>query len=368
MAAVKDAFELYEILKSNAIEKSATDEKVLAELLNTMLYELKTTKRSDFLDSLYTACLHYAFLPHKNKRTYPEVRIKPVSMGISGTDAMLLIQLLDMRAESENCAEKDEYKALAGKLFTSYVMKPSKVNKQLGRTFRHMNTILCQQGALAHFGSEEQKAKYTTSVDARTNAAMAKAVSVNVQDAVSTDDAKEKAVKIMEAVKAQCAEMIAKAQDEADGIVERARSRERIMAQERNAAIERNLAELLSAVTESNKTAVALQTSINETYPARIAKDIIELYDVIADTRRSASDEKMQKNLASFLDMIEDTLIKYGVESIKTGEGKEFDGKLHEATSQNFNPKAAFVSESIRTGFRTKDGIIRKEQVAVKNK
>lgn len=366
MAIGKDAFAIYEELKAIAIEKSTVDEKVLKRLLNTMLYELKQTKRCDLLDALYTSCLHYAFLPRQNKRTYPEIRIKPVGMGVSGTDAMLLIQLLDMRAESENCFGTDEFKALSGKLFTTYVMKPGKVNRNLGKTFRHMNTILCQHGALAHFGSEEQKEMYTMKSDGG-NIGLEKQADDILAEAKTEDEASARIAVLIESAKAKCSELIENAEKEADGIVENARKRERLMADASNGAIEKELAALLSAVTESNKAAVAMQASVTEAYPNRFAKDLIELYDLITDTMNASADETAKKNLASFVGMIEDILVKYGVEAVKTKSGAAFDGKLHEANTEDFNPKNAVVEKSIRTGFATKTLVIRKEIVGIRD-
>ena len=81
----------------------------------------------------------------------------------------------------------------------------------------------------------------------------------------------------------------------------------------------------------------------------------------------ASADEKAKKKLASFVGMIEDILVKYGVEAVKTKSGAAFDGKLHEANTENFNPKNAVVEKSIRTGFATKTLVIRKEIVGIRD-
>ena len=368
MAINNNAFYVYEELKAAAIEKGAVDEKSLKELLNIMFHELKRTKRSDFLDVLYTSCLHYTYLPKQNKRTYPEIHIKPMSTGTSGTDAMLLIELLAMRLASDKYTDTEEYKTTRDRLFSSFVYKPSAVDRKLRKQFKAMNTMLCQQNALAHFGSDEQKAKYAHMTDAETSYADKAEKVIEAAENTAAETPDEKAARMLDATKKECLAMLAKADAEAAGIIERARKRERILTEETNAQLTRDLNALLASAADTNKQALDLRTSVKETYPVKYAKNLIELYDIIADTLDSSADEGMRKNLISFLDTIEDILAKYGFSAIHTKEGKPFDGKIHEADSTSFDPKSAVIAKSRRCGFSNGEAVIRKESVSVKKK
>lgn len=110
----------------------------------------------------------------------------------------------------------------------------------------------------------------------------------------------------------------------------------------------------------------------------QFASEMIEVFNLISDGyayhRRivEASDnaDYLQAVLSyeEFCLSIIDCLALFEVEEIRTPSGERFNGQIHEPVGNaraGFAAKAAFVTESVRAGFKYKDVIIQKEKVRV---
>lgn len=114
---------------------------------------------------------------------------------------------------------------------------------------------------------------------------------------------------------------------------------------------------------------------ITEKYVLQFARMQIELYNFISDNymyHKSASEQSGNQdyinavsNYEEFLYSISDALAVFGIEEISSCPGDSFDGKIHEAESNDFSSRRAIIKKCIRSGYRYKDVIIQKEKVEI---
>lgn len=142
--------------------------------------------------------------------------------------------------------------------------------------------------------------------------------------------------------------------------------------------IEDSLAELRSALMDTNAQMRKLEDSILESGRDETIRQLLELYNLIADSRDSALelDRKTKKmdpqgtarNLNEFLKMIAGFMSSYGV-TVHTGApGDPFNTKTQEVRygPAQYDPKSAVISASLRSGFVQGDMVRQKEWVQLK--
>ena len=76
---------------------------------------------------------------------------------------------------------------------------------------------------------------------------------------------------------------------------------------------------------------------------------------------------KLCNNLTSFMEIIEENLAEYGILTIKTEKNSPFQGKYHKVVGNvgDFNPKTAYVTRSLKSGFIWDDVVKEKELVEI---
>lgn len=114
---------------------------------------------------------------------------------------------------------------------------------------------------------------------------------------------------------------------------------------------------------------------ITEKYVLQFARLQIELYNFISDNymyHKSVSEQSGNQdyinavsNYEEFLYSISDALAVFGIEEISSCPGENFDGKIHEAESNDFSSRRAVIKKCIRSGYRYKDVVIQKEKVEI---
>lgn len=383
MSVQANTFGLYDKLKQIRITTGEVDEVLLSELLDNIIMELRSKKSSEFLDRLYTACMQYAFLPENNRKTMTEIRVKTDALGICGTDAMLIFEMLSARIQNADCEATEEYKKNVSRLFSSYTMSPLAVRNRLSRTIEEINVHLRQQIALAHFG---MKSRFY-SPDKQTAADI---ININIKEEAKAiadevggvdDGAKieeriaQRLVAVLKLTREKCDDMLNTADRQAELIVEKARARARVLAMESRSEMNESIKGILLSLSETNKAVMDIQGRTDQMNINKFARDLTELYNLIADNYDSLSKAKgrdeeetriLKNNYEAFLGMIEDILTKYGISTIKTKSGEKFDGRLHDVKGrENFNPKSAVIKESLRSGFMSDMVVIQKERVII---
>lgn len=134
---------------------------------------------------------------------------------------------------------------------------------------------------------------------------------------------------------------------------------------------------LRQAVVAVNTQMRAVETMLTEANTRKASRQLLDLYDVIADLRDTNA-ERMKDdptgacgdtvcNMEAFLFMITDALSEYGITNINTLPGAPFNGKFHEVYQcRAFDPRRAVVARSLRDGFAWGDQVIRKEKIILK--
>ena len=232
----KDSLALYGELKNKVVATGKVDKEILSELLDTTVAELKTKKTSIFVNRLYTSCMQYAYFPAQDKKTMAEIRVKPVDMGMSGTDAMILLEMISMKVECAECEKDEKFTQLYDRLFSPYIMRQGIMKMKLDRVLEKMNLSLCQQGALAHFGKnahveetkhrerggEQVSASESTDTKTEVTPELRAAVEEKAGAAIAAA-LEEKAAAVMAKTREKCINMTREAQQKADTIINEAK-------------------------------------------------------------------------------------------------------------------------------------------------
>lgn len=121
-----------------------------------------------------------------------------------------------------------------------------------------------------------------------------------------------------------------------------------------------------------------LDTLVTEEAIRKAHINLIELYNLVADTRDSQM-ERVQDtqnedlknsacNLDVFLDMIAEYLADYGIVTISTEPNAAFNPTFHVVpqTMKNYNPQSLIVRRSVRKGFAWGEQVLQKERVETK--
>lgn len=121
-----------------------------------------------------------------------------------------------------------------------------------------------------------------------------------------------------------------------------------------------------------------LDTFVTEESIRKAHINLIELYNLIADTRDSQMEqvhdthnEELKNsvfNLDVFLDMIAEYLADYGIVTISTEPNAVFNPTFHVVpqTMKNYNPQSLVVRRSVRKGFAWGEQVLQKERVETK--
>lgn len=142
--------------------------------------------------------------------------------------------------------------------------------------------------------------------------------------------------------------------------------------------IEDSLDELRRALMSTNAQMRKLEDSILEAGLEETIRQLLDLYNLIADSRDSALEmaKKFQKtdpqdtarNLGEFLNMIAGFMTSYGVTVHTSALGDHFLPKTQEVRQgpAQYDPRSAVVMESLRSGFALDDVVLQKERVWIK--
>lgn len=131
---------------------------------------------------------------------------------------------------------------------------------------------------------------------------------------------------------------------------------------------------LRSAILEMNSQMRDVEKMIVESNTQKASRQLLDLYDIIADLRDSAAGQapgdptgecaNTAHNMDMLLMLVVDALAEYGIANINTLPGKPFNGKIHEVSGgKSFDPKCAVIAQSVRDGFSWGEQVIRKEKI-----
>ena len=131
------------------------------------------------------------------------------------------------------------------------------------------------------------------------------------------------------------------------------------------------------ALVKANESIKLLEDSFSENITRKAYTQLIELYNLIADTKDSTFSLALQTNsqdletaaynMDVFLDMLAEYLADYGVQTIASSQGDAFSAKHHTLgkTDIQFDPRNARISRSLRNGFIWGEQVLQKERVEI---
>lgn len=140
---------------------------------------------------------------------------------------------------------------------------------------------------------------------------------------------------------------------------------------------EQHFAVVRDALVKANESIKLLEDSVSEGITRKAYTQLIELYNLIADTKDSTFSLALQANnqdlenaaynMDVFLDMLVEYLADYGVQTIASFQGDSFSAKHHTLgkTGIQFDPRSARISRSLRNGFIWGEQVLQKERVEI---
>lgn len=131
------------------------------------------------------------------------------------------------------------------------------------------------------------------------------------------------------------------------------------------------------ALVKANESIKLLEDAVSENITRKAYTQLIELYNLVADTKDSTFSLALQTNsqdlenaaynMDVFLDMLVEYLADYGVQTIASLQGDAFSAKHHilEKMGIQFDPRDARISRSLRNGFIWGEQVLQKERVEI---
>lgn len=140
---------------------------------------------------------------------------------------------------------------------------------------------------------------------------------------------------------------------------------------------EQHFTEVRDALVKANESIKLLEDSVSESVTRKAYTQLIELYNLIADTKDSTYSLALQTNsqdlenaaynMDVFLDMLVEYLADYGVQTILSIQGDHFSAQNHTLgkTGIQFDPRSARIVRSLRNGFVWGEQVLQKERVEI---
>lgn len=141
--------------------------------------------------------------------------------------------------------------------------------------------------------------------------------------------------------------------------------------------LQQGFSEVRSALFTANDMIKKLEDTVSESSIRKASNQLLELFNLIADTKdstidmaRESDDQSLENaayNMDVFLDMIIEYMAEYGIRPIASVQGDKYQPKYHAAGNgnQQFDPRSALIKASKRTGFLWGEQVLQKEQVEI---
>ena len=402
MPVAKSSIDLYgAFAKEISYGRCELEKSDVKQLLDYIKRELIISGRSSLMDAAYLSCQHFFLMSRM-----PVYKFEPSSFFVSKAgrrieipafDAWYIIDLLSEYLTGGAITEDIE--RLLPYFFGNYVPKdlhPADFRKALQKT--DAGIYECRKMMYSLYSSGSDAALEGLSSHDSVSAAPRKQAE-NYSAAVSADIAKEKE-EILDSARKQAEEerekMIHAANEEAERIIQRASfeaeqkisiARKKIVeaiensqkqsAIEAQQQLQHGFSEVRSALLKANDMIKNLEDTVSESSIKKVSSQLLELFNLIADTKDSTADlarknndqnlENAAYNMDVFLDMIIEYMAEYGIQSITSMPGDNFSPKYHTVgiSNQQFDPRSASIKVSKRTGFLWGEQVLQKEQVEI---
>jgi hypothetical protein len=399
MPVAKTSIDLYGALaREVSYRRYRLEKSDVEQLLNYIKQELIISNRSSLIDAAYLSCRLFF-----SSNRVPVYKFEPSSFFISDSDRHTEIPAFDawyiiiLLSEYLSGAITEDIERLLPYFYGNYVPqnpRSSVFHKALQKI--DAGIFECRKIMYSHYSSEiDATPKGLSSHD---SVAVAHTKQADNHSAAVTEDVEREKEEIIDLARKQAEEerqrIINAANEEAVRIIQRASfeaeqkistARKKIIETINNrgqSAIEaeqlqRGFSEVRSALLKANDMIKNLEDTVSESSIKKVSSQLLELFNLIADTKDSTVDlarknndqnlENTAYNMDVFLDMIIEYMAEYGIQSISSMPGDKFSPKYHTigTGNQQFDPRSASIKVSKRTGFLWGEQVLQKEQVEI---
>ena len=355
-------------------------------LLRTIKSELIINSNSPLLDIAYNECVNYlanqglAMIEFEGDNIYFfEQKRRSI---IPTYDAWQIIVLLSDYM-CDDLSSKDLEKALPC-FRRNYVPRPAYPNVLLKALETiDKQTVELRRKIYDDFIGKNDNINNKTGNDIVITELVKKEIGDKVQSFIMEAEEKKKAIiaqaevrasEIIDNASLNAERKIAEANKRAIAVTAKKKSLE-YEAEQQN--IEQRFGEVREALVKANESIKCLEDSVSESVTKKAYTQLIELYNLIADTKDSTYTLAIQSNskelenasynMDVFLDMLVEYLADYGVRPIVSFQGECFSAKHHllAKTETQYDPRNASIARSIRNGFIWGEQVIQKERVEI---
>ena len=402
MSEVESSIELYRSLAERfSYNKSALGKNDIELLLSFINRELVIISRSPLLDVAYSSCRLFFSKSHMSECSFEPTNFAFSDSGrdvkISAFDAWFIINLLSKYISKGSITE--DISGLLPYFFGNYMPQNSDTGTLLDALQCIDSEIQLQREKMYSLyvsKSDDNTIKPTSSVitivdKKRQVEATSSLVTASIEKEKETilgaarKQAEEECRRIVDDATEEGKRIIQRAVYEADNKVSLARKKHAEMLEERRkqaALVEQQLlqqgfSEVRTALVQANEMLKKLEDIISESAIKKITTQLLELFNLIADSKESAFDlarinsdqdlENAAYNMDVFLDMIAGYMAEHGIMPIASTSGEKFNSKYHATRSSNqqFDPRSAVIKTSRRIGFLWGDQVLQKEEVEI---
>ncbi|MCR5295704.1 MAG: hypothetical protein K6E30_11150 [Lachnospiraceae bacterium] len=149
--------------------------------------------------------------------------------------------------------------------------------------------------------------------------------------------------------------------------------------EERTEVFEREFESLIGGLRDLQDFADRLETIEKEKNTLQVYEQYYDLYTLIAETRQAFADKTEAKEgdwenvllyMEEFLEMIEENLAEFGIETISSKPESPVNEEIHELTQEEKLPESGklVVKRSLLSGFRFRGQILQKEKIEAEQK
>ena len=402
MSEAKSSIELYcEFAKELSYRRCKLKKSDIEQLLDIMRYELIVSTCSPLLDVAYSSCR--LFFSNHRMSIY---KFKPTSFFFSDSykrmeipffDAWWIIILLSKYLSGVSITENID--RLMPYFFGNNIPKNPNVDDLL-RTLQSIDAeIQLYRKKMYSFYVSKLGDKivelYSCGTDSVIDRRYAELISSSVTAATEKErvtilsdarkQAEEERKHIVGTAHEEAKEIIQRAVLEAENKISNARKKcAELLEDSRKQStfaeqqlLQHGFSEVRTALLQANEMIKKLEDTVSESSTKKITTQLLELFNIIADSKESAFDmahknsnqdlENAAYNMDVFLDMIIEYMVEYGIKPITSAPGDKFSSKYHTIGAKNrqFDPRSAFVKVSRRTGFIWGEQVLQKEQVEI---
>ena len=402
MSVAKSSIDLYDAFaRAVSYRKYKFAKKDVGRLLDYIKRELIISNRSSLIDAAYLSCQLYF-----STNRMPVYKFEPSSFFVSDSDRHMEIPVFDawyiiilLSEYLTSGAITEDIEKLLPFFFGNYVPKNphsgdfhkalQKIDAGICECRKTMYRCYLSESTISPKGLSSLDSVSVTHIKQAEDYSTSGTADIEKKKEVILDSARKQAEeereKILSAANEEADRIIQRASFEAEQkitiarkrIIETVENNRKQFATEAQEQFQHGFSEVRSALLKANDMIKNLEDTVSESSIKKVSSQLLELFNLIADTKDSTIDlarknndqslENTAYNMDVFLDMIIEYMAEYGIQSITSMPGDKFVPKYHtlKTGNQQFDPRNASIKLSKRTGFLWGEQVLQKEKVEI---